>query len=90
MGERDDTPSRAPLRAGDRVGLGRVIEDRRPPALEIRRAGPPAEGGAAPGERPGQPDRDARIEEASEESFPASDPPTFTSDQATPGPRDGR
>jgi hypothetical protein len=50
--------------AGDRVGLGRVVEDHRPAAGS----------GAARRERP-----ENEVEEASEDSFPASDPPPFTS-----------
>ena len=51
--------------ADDRVGLGRVVEDRRTP---------PA------GTGPADPDAPAdAVEEASEDSFPASDPPPFTS-----------
>jgi hypothetical protein len=59
--------------AGDQVGLGRVIEDRR------EAAGSPDPGN--PGTK-----GDAAVEEASEDSFPASDPPPFMSD--TPTPRD--
>jgi hypothetical protein len=71
--------------AGDQVGLGRVIEDR-------RSVGSPDTGD------PGEPSQrlrtdatradadDPLVEEASEDSFPASDPPTFMSD--TPTPRD--
>ena len=54
--ERDDA---------DKVGLGRVVEDHRPPAGDSRPADP---------DHP----RDA-VEEASEDSFPASDPPPSTS-----------
>ena len=57
--------------AGDQVGLGRVIEDRREatghPDPEDPRTGD-----------------DTHVEEASEDSFPASDPPTFMSDTPTP------
>jgi len=49
----------------DQVGLGRVVEDRRPPA----------ERGDASDPEPGT----KAVEEASEDSFPASDPPPFTS-----------
>ena len=55
--ERDD--------AGDRVGLGRVVEDHRPAGRQ--RGGPSRE-------RP-----ENEVEEASEDSFPASDAPPFTS-----------
>jgi len=55
---------------GERVGLGRVLEDRRPPTAMTGT------------ERPSQ-DDDALVEEASEESFPASDPPTFMSGPPT-------
>jgi hypothetical protein len=56
--------------AGDQVGLGRVVEDNR------RSTGSPDPDDPAPGE--------TEVEEASEDSFPASDPPTFMSDSATP------
>jgi hypothetical protein len=49
----------------DRVGLGRVVEDHRPDA-----------GSAAKERVPGTEDT---VEEASEDSFPASDAPPFTS-----------
>jgi hypothetical protein len=57
-------------RAGDQVGLGRVIEDR-------RSTGSPDNDELVA-------DRDPAVEAASEDSFPASDPPGFTSDAATP------
>jgi hypothetical protein len=70
MGERDE-PRIPGSDAGDQVGLGRVIEDRR--------------------EATGHPDpedpttaTDTHVEEALVETFPASDPPTYMSDTATP------
>ena len=56
--------------AGDQVGLGRVVEDHRHAT-----GSPDPDDPAAP-----KPD----VEEASADSFPASDPPTFMSDSATP------
>ena len=50
----------------DRVGLGRVVEDRRPLSI-----------GSPDPDDPGPPE--SVVEEASEDSFPASDPPPFTS-----------
>jgi hypothetical protein len=58
---------------GDHVGLGRVIEDRR------HGSGSPDANDPAT--------RQQEVEEASEDSFPASDPPMFMSDSATPGNR---
>ena len=74
MSQPDDTSIRPAPDPDDRVGLGRVVEDRRPPSREVRRTGEPA---AAD-------DGDNGVQEASEASFPASDPTTFTSDRATP------
>ena len=51
--------------ARDRVGLGRVVEDNRPPSGDTGAAHP-----AHPADE---------VEEASEDSFPASDAPPFTS-----------
>ena len=51
--------------ATDRVGLGRVVEDHRPPKRDPRPPSPDHPGDA--------------VEEASEDSFPASDPPPSTS-----------
>ena len=57
----------APEQHGDdRVGLGRVVEDRRP--LSTGSPDPDDPGASETG-----------VEEASEDSFPASDPPPFTS-----------
>ena len=69
-----DDETRTPGDDGDRVGLGRVIEDRRgqPTSTATDDAQP----------------TDDTVEEASEDSFPASDPPTFMSDAATPADRD--
>ena len=63
--ERDRGSRPAGHEAGDRVGLGRVVEDHRPPA------------GGAGAAKPDDPAD--TVEEASEDSFPASDPPPFTS-----------
>ncbi|HEX5827421.1 MAG TPA: hypothetical protein VFY23_07875 [Candidatus Limnocylindrales bacterium] len=56
--------------AGDQVGLGRVIEDRREATGSPDLEDPSTKG-------------DAAVEEASEDSFPASDPPPFMSDTPT-------
>jgi hypothetical protein len=58
----NDDERREP-KAGDRVGLGRVVRDH----------------DAAAGSRP-----PADVEEASSESFPASDPPAFAPGRPTP------
>jgi hypothetical protein len=73
MSQPDDTSIRPAPDRDDRVGLGRVVEDRRPPSREVRRTGEPAAD-----------DGDNGVQEASEESFPASDPTTFRPDRATP------
>jgi hypothetical protein len=75
MSERDDTTSGAVPDADDRIGLGRIVEDRRPRTRDARRPD------ATTGDHEAH---DRGVEEASEESFPASDPPTYMSDQATP------
>ena len=76
------------------VGLGRVVEDH----LSTGSPDPGDPGGpAAPdgmredapaADRPA-PDPERDVVDASEQSFPASDPPTFMSDPATPRHRDG-
>jgi len=76
MAPSDDT--RIPgSQAGEQVGLGRVVEDRR------------STGSPDPDDpgMPAAPDAPV-VEQASEESFPASDPPTFNADTATPRDRD--
>ena len=62
--ERD--PAAGPAGDHDRVGLGRVVEDRRPLSI-----------GSPDPDDPGGPD--SVVVEASEDSFPASDPPPFRS-----------
>jgi len=52
------------------VGLGRVVENRQ------------STGSPGPGD-PGGPEDD-EVEEASEDSFPASDPPSFTREGSVP------
>jgi hypothetical protein len=61
-----------------RVGLGRVVEDH----LSTGSPDPGDPGGpeAPAGMRTDEPD----VVEAAKQSFPASDPPTFMSDPATP------
>ena len=63
--ERERGADPGPEEATDTVGLGRVVEDHRPAAE------PPATDRV-----PGTEDA---VEEASEDSFPASDAPPFTS-----------
>ena len=64
--ERDRAPGAEAGEDDARVGLGRVVEDRRPLST-----------GSPDPDDPGEPE--SVVEEASEDSFPASDPPPFTS-----------
>ena len=61
-----------------RVGLGRVVEDHL--ATRSPDAGDPGGHDVTPGTAAGEHD----VADASAQSFPASDPPTFMSDPATP------
>jgi hypothetical protein len=69
-----------------RVGLGRVVED------HLSTGSPDADDPGGPDappamrdERDGRDERDRRdVSDAAEQSFPASDPPTFMSDPVTP------
>jgi len=70
MDPHDDDPRIPGGRAGDQVGLGRVVENRQ------------STGSPGPGD-PGGPEDD-EVEEASEDSFPASDPPSFTREGSVP------
>ena len=70
---RDDDSPIPGSQAGDQVGLGRVVEDHR------NATGSPDADDPAP--------TGADVENASADSFPASDPPTFMSDAATPADR---
>ena len=64
--ERDRAAGPEAQQDDDRVGLCRVVEDRRPLSI-----------GSPDPDDPGAPE--SVVEEASEDSFPASDPPPFTS-----------
>ena len=64
--ERDRGADPGPEEATDTVGLGRVVEDHRPAAEH-----------PATDRVPGT--EEDSVEEASEDSFPASDAPPFTS-----------
>jgi hypothetical protein len=64
--ERDRAPGAEAGEDDARVGLGRVVEDRRPLST-----------GSPDPDDPGE--AESVVEEASEDSFPASDPPPFTS-----------
>jgi hypothetical protein len=67
---KNDEPVEPENKPGREVGLGRVVED----PLSIGR--PEPDDPAAADER--------TVRKASEDSFPASDPPTWISDKATP------
>jgi hypothetical protein len=66
-----DGPRVPGSQAGEQVGLGRIVEDRR------------AVGAPDPGD-PGAERADEEVAEASEASFPASDPPMWRDVSATP------
>ena len=72
--ERHDAPGAPSPTAGDAVGLGHVVEDHRPAGDR----GTPRGSDAAPDGPPDALDDEAGVESASEDSFPASDPPAFT------------
>lgn len=81
MERRDEDATTPRADEPERVGLGHVVSDRRP--------GSAADADARASRDP-RADRDSAggtgddVQESSEESFPASDPPTFMSDKATP------
>ena len=61
-----------------RVGLGRVVED------HLSTGGPDPDDPGGPDAPPEARDDEPAVVDASAQSFPASDPPTFMSEPATP------
>ena len=73
-----DSERDRPAAPGTRVGLGRVVENR----SGLGHEEPGTDGPATPAsDAPG-------VDEASDASFPASDPPGFMSEPATPADRE--
>jgi hypothetical protein len=65
-----------------RVGLGRVVED------HLSTGSPDPDDPGGPDAPPETRDEEPEIGDASAQSFPASDPPTFMSEPATPRDRE--